>query len=442
MAEEVTNILENMRLTTEEEETIEIPDEERREGLENCALSLLGKLLTCRPFNKRAAITTLKRAWGLEETVHIIEVGTNLFQLKFKSEFEMNRVIKDGPWTFDNQVLLLTPWKIGMTADNVKFDSVALWIQIWGAPFHLVSPKVAEAIGSKLGMVVDVDKKQKQGGQSFFMRVKVEVPLAKPIRRGAFLAGSEGTTHWVNLKYERLPLFCHHCGILGHDLRHCAAYFAATKNEGEIRCQYGDWLKATRGRNRSPGHRNTNRDEARETAQREENRTAQTSPEAAAAEGRATEPRSREQGAPRKETLAGNQGSVDDSSDVAAGFKETDVTSLERLAAEATNTIGMGLMTEADCDVVDPMQVVSVEVGHGPQSPNPKGSWTRLRRNIAVPQAANKESTPVLGKRNTKREDSNQGEDERMEGVKRGKRSLKSNSEEAAGVSMHPCRSQ
>ena len=164
MAEEVTNILENMRLTTGEEETIEIPDEQRREGLENCALSLLGKFLTCRPFNKRAAITTLKRAWGLEETVQIIEVGTNLFQLKFKSEFEMNRVLKDGPWTFDNQVLLLTPWKIGMTANNVKFDSVALWIQIWGAPFHLVSPKVAEAVGSKLGMVVEVDKKQKQGG--------------------------------------------------------------------------------------------------------------------------------------------------------------------------------------------------------------------------------------------------------------------------------------
>ena len=266
MAEEVTNILENMRLTTEEEETIEIPDEERREGLENCALSLLGKFLTCRSFNKRAAITTLKRAWGLEETVHIVEVGTNLFQLKFKSEFEMNRVIKDGPWTFDNQVLLLTPWKIGMTADNVKFDSGALWIQIWGAPFHLVSPKVVEAVGSELGMVVDVDKKQKQGGQSFFMRVKVEVPLAKPIRRGAFLARSEGTKHWVTLKYERLPLFCHHCGILGHDLRHCAVYFAATKNEGEIRCQYGDWLKATGGRNRSPGCRNTNRDEASETA--------------------------------------------------------------------------------------------------------------------------------------------------------------------------------
>ena len=138
----------------------------------------------------------------MEETVQIVEVGTNLFQLKFQSEFEMNRVLKGGPWTFDNQVLLLIQWKIGMMADNVKFDSVSLWIQIWGAPFHLVSPKVAKAMGNKLGSVVEVEKKQKLEGQSYFMRVKVAISLAKPIRRGAFLAGSEGTKNWVTLKYE------------------------------------------------------------------------------------------------------------------------------------------------------------------------------------------------------------------------------------------------
>ena len=119
------SILENMRLTSEEEEIIEIPDEGQKEGLENCALSLIEKFLTCRPFNKRAAISTLKRAWGLEEAVQIVEVGTNLFQLKFQSEFEMNCVPK---------VLMLLQWKVGMMDDNVKFDLVSLSVQIGGAP--------------------------------------------------------------------------------------------------------------------------------------------------------------------------------------------------------------------------------------------------------------------------------------------------------------------
>ena len=76
------------------------------------------------------------------------------------------------------------------------------------------------------------------------MRVKVALPLSKPLRRGAFLADSNGQKSWVMFKYERLALFCHYCGLLGHDLQHCAQYFGATKNGGEVECQYGDWMKA------------------------------------------------------------------------------------------------------------------------------------------------------------------------------------------------------
>ena len=77
------------------------------------------------------------------------------------------------------------------------------------------------------------------------MRVKVALPLSKSLRRGAFLADSNGQKSWVMFKYEQLALFCHYCGLLGHDLRHCAQYFGATKNGKEAECQYGDWMKAT-----------------------------------------------------------------------------------------------------------------------------------------------------------------------------------------------------
>lgn len=74
------------------------------------------------------------------------------------------------------------------------------------------------------------------------------IRISKLVRRGGFLVGSDGTNIWVSFKYERLPMFCHHCGLLGHDLKHCASYFAATKNNKEAPCQYGEWLKTTRGR--------------------------------------------------------------------------------------------------------------------------------------------------------------------------------------------------
>ena len=123
-------MLEKMKLTSEEEETVAISDEGRKEELESCALSLIGKFLTCRSFNKRAALATLKKSWGLEEKVQIIEVGSNLFQFKFKEEFDLNRVFTGGPWSFDNQALMLTKWEVGMMAANVGFETMPLWVQL------------------------------------------------------------------------------------------------------------------------------------------------------------------------------------------------------------------------------------------------------------------------------------------------------------------------
>ena len=99
--------MQNMKLTVDEVEVIAISDEGRLEAIESCNLSFIGKFLTCKSFNKRVAKNTLKRAWGLEDKVQILEVGSNLFQFKFQSEFEMTRILRDSPWTFDNQLLML-----------------------------------------------------------------------------------------------------------------------------------------------------------------------------------------------------------------------------------------------------------------------------------------------------------------------------------------------
>ena len=103
MAEGVSEILEKLKLTSKEEEVIDIVDDRRISEIESCVLSLVGKFLTCKPYNKRAALSTLRKVWGLDSELQIVEVGVNLFQFKFKTEFQMARILKDGPWSVDNQ---------------------------------------------------------------------------------------------------------------------------------------------------------------------------------------------------------------------------------------------------------------------------------------------------------------------------------------------------
>ena len=89
------------------------------------------------------------------------------------------------------------------------------------------------------------------------MRVKVAVPIQKPLRRGGFIAGSNGARSWVTFKYELLPLFCQYCGLLGHDVKHCASHFAVSRNGGEVDYQYGESLRALGGHPYSFPSRNT-----------------------------------------------------------------------------------------------------------------------------------------------------------------------------------------
>ena len=130
MADEMANSMDKLKLTFEEQEIIAIFDEGRIKVIESCHLSLIGKFLTWKSFNKMAAKNTIRRAWGVDDAMQILEVGPNLFQFKFHLEFEMDRILRGGPWPFDNHLLMLQRWKKGMTVGNIKMENASLWVQI------------------------------------------------------------------------------------------------------------------------------------------------------------------------------------------------------------------------------------------------------------------------------------------------------------------------
>lgn len=116
----------------------------------------------------------------------------------------------------------------------------------------MVSPQVAPKVGSRLGVVEEVERRHRQDDKNFFMHVRVALPLEKPHQWGSFMVGSDGVHLWVTFKYERLPIFCHYCVLLGHDMRHCAQHFAMKKNGDRVEYQYRDWLNSLGGHPRSP----------------------------------------------------------------------------------------------------------------------------------------------------------------------------------------------
>ena len=84
-----------------------------------------------------------------------------------------------------------------------------------------MSKEVGQDIGRSRGRFIEVDKRAGQADQAKFIRIRVDLPIEKPLRRGGHVVSKDGEKYWVQFRYERLPTFCYLCGKLGHDDKHC-----------------------------------------------------------------------------------------------------------------------------------------------------------------------------------------------------------------------------
>ncbi|KAE9450366.1 hypothetical protein C3L33_17734, partial [Rhododendron williamsianum] len=254
MADEVVERIGNFHLSDEEEDVITIDEEICQQALVACSFSLVGKLLTTKRFKVAAMKESLRRAWGFPNNLNIVEVGDNLFHFRFEDETSRSRVLNGGPWNFENHLLMVQPWEPGTKADQVSFSSVAFWVQLWGLPFEFVTPAIGEVIGRRIGTLISVDNREVVGERGRFIRIRVEVPLDKPLKRGGFISLGGGDKLWVDYKFERLNSFCFYCGSLAHEMGDCALK-TTDEEKGAIKeVKYGPWLKAGGGGN-SGGNR-------------------------------------------------------------------------------------------------------------------------------------------------------------------------------------------
>lgn len=102
----------------------------------------------------------------------------------------------------------------------------------------MVTPQIATKVRSRLGAVEDVERHRRQDTPNYFMRIRVALPISKPLRCGGFIADSDGERTWVTFKYERMSIFCHFCGHLGHDLNHYVSHLVPKKIGGVVDYQY------------------------------------------------------------------------------------------------------------------------------------------------------------------------------------------------------------
>jgi hypothetical protein len=189
----------------------------------------------------------MQRAWGLHGSAHFKEIGDNRFVVRFTSEGDWKHAMKNGPWQFDFNVILLKEYDGSIRPSDITFDSLDIWVRVLDLPMDMMNSVYGELIGGWIGRYIhtDVDEDGIAWGKD--LRIRVAVRVDQPLVRGVPLKSSaeDEDSNWFDLKYEKVPHFCFDCGRLVHSDEGCSAEKADVQ-------QWGEWLRASPGRSHKP----------------------------------------------------------------------------------------------------------------------------------------------------------------------------------------------
>jgi len=73
------------------------------------------------------------------------------------------------------------------------------------------------------------------------MRIKVAIDVTVPLKKEWRVRASNGAFVTIDFKYEKLGVFCHRCGVLGHTDKFCPELFELDSDDG-VR-NWGPFLK-------------------------------------------------------------------------------------------------------------------------------------------------------------------------------------------------------
>lgn len=226
----------NLSIEDDDEEGLVIEEGEEDGSKSDLALCLVGSFLTNRKINFGAMQDTLSSIWRPVKEVFMEEtVIPNIFLFKFFHQMDKQRVLEDGPWTFNNQALIVKRLELGEQLSDIKLQELFIWIQVYDLPLGFNSESILKSIENYDGRFLQSDAKNFQGIWKQFLRIKVAINVYNPLKRQMRIKKPRGEWMWIKFKDERLPTFCFYCGLIGHSEKFCELLYDDKGKIGDMK---------------------------------------------------------------------------------------------------------------------------------------------------------------------------------------------------------------
>ncbi|KAK8660476.1 hypothetical protein V6N13_051402 [Hibiscus sabdariffa] len=240
MASDLIHSMENLQFTEAESGSVvvEPPCEAGDSGL-----WIVGSVFSSKAVDGDSVCRIFWSVWKSKNIIDILEVRPNFFLIKPVMAAAKDMILKRRPWVIHEDLFSIEPYNPDWRAVDFSFTNMVIWVRVYQLPLRAMNGTMGLQLGGTIGKAIGVDHRVEGGNFGEFLRIRVSIDITKPLRRCIFLGNGQGRKPSpCPLKYERLPRFCYHCGLLGHDLVACST----KPPDLDVRkLQYGSWLRVS-----------------------------------------------------------------------------------------------------------------------------------------------------------------------------------------------------
>ncbi|KAL8141026.1 hypothetical protein V2J09_007047 [Rumex salicifolius] len=191
--------------------------------------------------------------WSLKGTLSLIDIGNAHYVARFSNADDYIHVLSEGPWMIGDNYLVIRRWMPNFDPFSDKTKVLTAWIRIPGLSLEYFHGGFLKRLGSLIGKVTKVDATTLKADRGQFVRLAVEVDLAKPILYKFRFMGRT----WP-IQYEGIRMMCYHCAKVGHSQDNCPlnpdknsetdAAAKVSKHPAVVPDGIGVWNKVVKGR--------------------------------------------------------------------------------------------------------------------------------------------------------------------------------------------------
>ncbi|CAL1412764.1 unnamed protein product [Linum trigynum] len=182
-------------------------------------LGVVGRYMSEKKPNLKSLKIALSKAWNLQKNFQIKDLEDQMLAFQFIERSNRDKVLNGGPWHHDNNLLIFKPADLSNKQKKEDFFNMGIWMHVMSLPNALRTTEMAHKIGARLGKLIWVDNRP-EGMWDDFLRLRVEKDIRKPIKPELNL-NLKGEIKGFEIRYEKLPLFCFNCGLIGHPKTNC-----------------------------------------------------------------------------------------------------------------------------------------------------------------------------------------------------------------------------